>query len=204
MRASALVRENGEFNFGRKREKMKKTIAIALFALLTLASGTVRAQQPVTVGGAPMYPNKNIIENAVNSADHTTLVAAVKAAGLVETLQGAGPFTVFAPVNAAFNALPAGTVQTLLKPENKGTLVAVLTYHVVPGRLNAQALKRMIKQGGGRAALRTAQGAELNAMMSGDAITITDAKGGAARITISNVNQSNGVIHVIDRVLLPN
>jgi uncharacterized surface protein with fasciclin (FAS1) repeats len=150
-----------------------------------------------------MFSNKNIIENAVNSKDHTTLVAAVKAAGLVETLQGAGPFTVFAPVNAAFDALPAGTVDALLKPENKGTLTAVLTYHVVSGRLNSKALERMIKQGGGRAMLKTVQGGELTATMNGSDINITDAKGNTARITITNVNQSNGVIHVVDRVLLP-
>ena len=181
---------------------MKHTLALgACFAaLLTSATG---AQQPVTVGGAPMFPNKNIIENAVNSSDHTTLVAAVKAAGLVETLQGVGPFTVFAPVNAAFAALPAGTVDTLLKPESKGTLTAVLTYHVVPGRLNSQALMRMIKQGNGRTMLKTVQGAELTAMMSGDSISLTDTKGGMARVTIANVNQSNGVIHVIDKVLMP-
>jgi uncharacterized surface protein with fasciclin (FAS1) repeats len=181
---------------------VKKIFALSLFALM-LMSGAVFAQKPVTVGGAPMYANKNIIENAVNSKDHTTLVAAVKAAGLVETLQGAGPFTVFAPVNAAFDALPAGTVDTLLKPENKGMLTGVLTYHVVAGRLNSKALERMIKQGGGRAMLKTVQGGELTATMSGDTISITDAKGGTAKITITNVNQSNGVIHVVDRVLLP-
>ncbi len=150
-----------------------------------------------------MYANKNIIENAVNSKDHTTLVAAVKAAGLVETLQGPGPFTVFAPVNAAFDALPAGTVDTLLKPENKGMLTAVLTYHVVSGRLNSRDLEKMIKKGGGKAMLKTVQGGMLTAMMSGDMITITDAKGGVAKVTVANVNQSNGVIHVIDKVLLP-
>ena len=182
---------------------MKKFFALSLFALVTLLSSTAFAQKPVTVGGAPMFPNKNIIENAVNSKDHTTLVAAVKAAGLVETLQGTGPFTVFAPVNAAFDALPAGTVDTLLKPENKGTLTAVLTYHVVAARLNSKALERMIKQGGGRAVLKTVQGGELSATMNGSDINITDAKGNMARITITNVNQSNGVIHVIDRVLLP-
>jgi uncharacterized surface protein with fasciclin (FAS1) repeats len=183
---------------------MKKTFALCLFALVTLMASTAFAQKPVMVGGAPMYANKNIVENAVNSADHTTLVAAVKAAGLVETLQSAGPFTVFAPVNAAFKALPAGTVETLLKPENKGTLTAVLTYHVVPGRLNALALKKMIKQGGGKATLKTAQGGELTATLNGNTINISDVKGGTSKITISNVNQSNGVIHVIDRVLLPN
>ena len=181
---------------------MKNFFALSLLALAMLG-GNAFAQQPVTVGGAPMYPNKNIIENAVNSKDHTTLVAAVKAAGLVETLQGAGPFTVFAPVNAAFAALPKGTVDTLLKPENKGTLTAVLTYHVVAGRLNSKALERMIKQGGGKATLKTVQGGELTATMSGDTISVTDAKGGAAKVTIANVNQSNGVIHVVDKVLLP-
>ena len=181
---------------------MIKIFVLSMFAMLVMTS-VAMAQKPVTVGGAPMYADKNIIENAVNSKDHTTLVAAVKAAGLVETLQGPGPFTVFAPVNAAFGALPAGTVDNLLKPENKGTLTAVLTYHVVPGRLNAQALERLIKQGNGKAKLKTVQGEELTASSSGDTITITDAKGGAAKITISNVNQSNGVIHVIDHVLLP-
>jgi len=182
---------------------MKKFFALSLLALVTMISSTALAQKPVTVGGAPMFPNKNIIENAVNSKDHTTLVAAVKAAGLVETLQGSGPFTVFAPVNAAFDALPAGTVDTLLKPENKGTLTSVLTYHVIAARLNSKALERMIKQGGGRAILKTVQGGELTATMSGGDINITDAKGNMARITITNVNQSNGVIHVVDRVLLP-
>jgi len=182
---------------------MKKLFALSLLALVTMLSSTAFAQKPVTVGGAPMFPNKNIIENAVNSKDHTTLVAAVKAAGLVETLQGNGPFTVFAPVNAAFDALPAGTVDTLLKPENKGTLTAVLTYHVIAARLNSKALERMIKQGNGRAILKTVQGGELTATMSGSDINITDAKGNTARITITNVNQSNGVIHVVDRVLLP-
>lgn len=182
---------------------MKKYFALSLLALVTMLAGTAFAQKSVMVGGAPMFPNKNIIENAVNSKDHTTLVAAVKAAGLVETLQGPGPFTVFAPVNAAFDALPAGTVETLLKPENKGTLTSVLTYHVVAARLNSKALERMIKQGGGRAMLKTVQGGELTATMSGSDINITDAKGNTARITITNVNQSNGVIHVVDRVLLP-
>lgn len=182
---------------------MKKFFGLSLLTLMTMLGTNAFAQKPVTVGGAPMYANKNIVENAVNSKDHTTLVAAVKAAGLVETLQGPGPFTVFAPVNAAFSALPAGTVDTLLKPENKSTLTAVLTYHVVAGRLNSKALERMIKQGGGKAMLKTVQGETLTAMLSGDAIAITDAKGGVAHVTISNVNQSNGVIHVVDKVLLP-
>lgn len=181
---------------------MKKVVALGICTVALVAS-TVSAQKPVTVGGAPMYPNKNIIENAVNSKDHTTLVAAVKAAGLVETLQGPGPFTVFAPVNAAFAALPAGTVDTLLKPESKGTLTAVLTYHVVPGRLNSQALMRLIKENNGKAMLKTVQGEELTAMLSHDMIAITDAKGGTAKVSIANVNQSNGVIHVIDKVLMP-
>ena len=181
---------------------MKKIFAVGVCAL-ALFAGTMHAQKPVTVGGAPMYPNKNIIENAVNSKDHTTLVAAVKAAGLVDTLQGPGPFTVFAPVNAAFAALPEGTVDNLLKPENKATLTAVLTYHVVSGRLNSQALMRMIKENNGKAMLKSVQGEELTAMLSGDTIAITDAKGGTAKVSIANVNQSNGVIHVIDKVLMP-
>jgi uncharacterized surface protein with fasciclin (FAS1) repeats len=182
--------------------KMLKTFALTLFASVVMA-GAAFAQKPVTVGGAPMYANKNIIQNAVNSKDHTTLVAAVKAAGLVDTLQGPGPFTVFAPVNAAFSALPAGTVENLLKPENKKQLTAVLTYHVVAGRYNAAALQRLIKKGGGKATFKTVQGEQLTATSNGETITITDAKGGAAKVTISNVNQSNGVIHVIDKVLLP-
>src|SRR5687768_6399457 len=156
-----------------------------------LAQDKMKGEKTVMVGGAPMFPSKNIVQNAVNSKDHTTLVAAVKAAGLVDTLQSAGPFTVFAPVNAAFAKLPAGTVDTLLKPENKGTLTSVLTYHVIAARLNSKALERMIKQGGGRAILKTVQGGELTATMSGGDINITDAKGNMARITITNVNQSN-------------
>ncbi|MBO0799159.1 MAG: fasciclin domain-containing protein [Blastocatellia bacterium] len=182
--------------------KMVKTFALTLFASLVMA-GAAFAQKPVMVGGAPMFANKNIIENAVNSKDHTTLVAAVKAAGLVETLQGPGPFTVFAPVNAAFGALPKGTVENLLKPENKAQLTSILTYHVVAGRYSAAALQKMIKQNGGKATLKTVQGEDLTATSNGNVITITDAKGGSAKITITNVNQSNGVIHVIDRVLIP-
>jgi uncharacterized surface protein with fasciclin (FAS1) repeats len=181
---------------------VKNILTVGVCAL-ALFAGTMQAQKPVTVGGAAMYPNKNIIENAVNSKDHTTLVAAVKAAGLVDTLQGPGPFTVFAPVNDAFAALPAGTVDNLLKPENKATLTAVLTYHVVSGRLNSQALMRMIKENNGKAMLKSVQGEELTAMLSGDTIAITDAKGGTAKVSIANVNQSNGVIHVIDKVLMP-
>jgi uncharacterized surface protein with fasciclin (FAS1) repeats len=157
----------------------------------------------VTVGGAPMFPSKNIIQNAVNSKDHTTLVAAVKAAGLVDTLSGKGPFTVFAPTNDAFAKLPAGTVDTLLKPENKGQLTQVLTYHVVPGRITAKELTAMIEKGGGKASLKTVEGEELTFQMKDGAIWVWDAKGDAAKITIKNVMQSNGVIHVIDTVLLP-
>ena len=158
---------------------------------------------PKTVGGAPMYASKDIIDNAMNSRDHTTLVAAVKAAGLVDTLKGAGPFTVFAPTNMAFSALPAGTVDTLLKPENKGTLASVLTYHVVPGRIDAMALAQQIKAGGGKAMLKTASGGTLTATMRGKDVLVMDAKGNAAVVTTSDVYQSNGVIHVVDKVLLP-
>jgi uncharacterized surface protein with fasciclin (FAS1) repeats len=182
---------------------MKLRYFFLLSPVLSAVVMLAAQEQTVMVGGESMFPTKNIIANAMNSKDHTTLVAAVKAAGLVETLQGPGPFTVFAPVNAAFAALPAGTVDTLLKPESKGTLTAVLTYHVVPGRLNSQALARLIKQGKGKAMLKTVQGEELTLSMNGDAIAITDAKGGMATVSIANVNQSNGVIHVIDKVLMP-
>jgi uncharacterized surface protein with fasciclin (FAS1) repeats len=155
------------------------------------------------VGGAPMYADKDIVDNAVNSKDHTTLVAAVKAAGLVDTLKGPGPFTVFAPTNAAFEALPAGAVDGLLKPEMKADLTKVLTYHVVPGRLDAAALKSQIDTGGGSATLTTVAGAPLTARAGADGITLTDAKGNQARVTTADVMQSNGVIHVIDTVLMP-
>jgi uncharacterized surface protein with fasciclin (FAS1) repeats len=161
------------------------------------------AEQTVTVGGSPMYPSKNIVQNAVNSKDHTTLVAAVKAAGLVDTLQSAGPFTVFAPTNEAFAKLPAGTVDTLLKPENKKTLTNVLTYHVVPGRLTAKDLMAKVKDGNGKAMLKTVEGEDLTVTQSGNKLTITDAKGDKSMVTIANVMQSNGVIHVVDTVLLP-
>jgi uncharacterized surface protein with fasciclin (FAS1) repeats len=155
------------------------------------------------VGGAPMYANKDIVDNAVNSADHTTLVAAVKAAGLVETLKGKGPFTVFAPTNAAFDKLPAGTVDTLLKPENKSTLTQVLTYHVVAGKVDAKDLVKKIKAGNGKAALKTVAGGTLTATMAGSDVILTDAKGGTSKVTTADVYQSNGVIHVVDSVLLP-
>ncbi len=156
------------------------------------------------VGGQKMYSTKDIVDNAVNSADHTTLVAAVKAAGLVDTLKGPGPFTVFAPTNEAFAKLPAGTVDTLLKPENKDTLTKILTYHVVPGRLTAADLRKQIRAGHGKAMLKTVQGATLVASMEGQKLVLTDEKGGKAMVTIPNVMQSNGVIHVIDTVVMPN
>ena len=168
-----------------------------------LGAGSLIAATNPMVGGAAMYPTKNIVQNAVNSKDHTTLVAAVKAAGLVETLSSKGPFTVFAPTNAAFAKLPAGTVETLLKPENKGTLTAVLTYHVVAGKVSAAQLAAKVKMGGGKAMLTTVQGGTLTFAKAGKGYTVTDAKGNAANITIADVNQSNGVIHVIDGVLLP-
>ena len=155
------------------------------------------------VGGAAMYKNKNIVENAVNSKDHTTLVAAVKAAGLVETLQGKGPFTVFAPVNSAFEALPAGTVDTLLKPENKATLTNILTYHVVAGNMDSKKIMKAIKKGNGKAMFKTVAGGMLTASMDGNTLVLTDEKGGMSRVTIANVKQSNGVIHVVDTVLMP-
>ncbi len=181
-----------------------KLLAAALAA--TLVVGVAQAgnygKNPM-VGGAAMLPTKDIVDNAVNSKDHTTLVAAVKAAGLVDTLKSAGPFTVFAPTNAAFAALPAGTVDTLLKPENKGTLSGILTYHVVAGQLDAKALGAKIKAGKGQATLTTVQGATLTVKSVGKAVTVTDTKGNVAKVTIANVYQKNGVIHVVDKVLLP-
>jgi uncharacterized surface protein with fasciclin (FAS1) repeats len=170
---------------------------------LVFSAGSVFAQAPVEVGGAAMYPSKNIIENAVNSKDHTTLVAAVKAAGLVETLQGKGPFTVFAPTNAAFEKLPAGTVETLLKPENKATLASILTYHVVAGKFNAADVVKAIESGKGTAELKTVSGGVLKASLEGKKVVLTDENGAKSFVTIADVNQSNGVIHVIDSVVLP-
>ncbi len=182
-----------------------KTLAVT--GLMAVVTTVVSAQMGQTgtkmVGGAEMFPSKNIIENAVNSKDHTTLVAAVKAAGLVETLSGTGPFTVFAPTNAAFDKLPKGTVETLLKPENKATLSKVLTYHVVAGKWDSAAVAKMIKDAGGKAEIKTVSGGKLWAWMKGSDLMLTDEKGGMAKVTIANVNQSNGVIHVIDGVLLP-
>jgi uncharacterized surface protein with fasciclin (FAS1) repeats len=187
---------------------------LSTFALSAIAAGAIAASglaalpsfakddMTVTVGGAPMYPSKNIIQNAVNSKDHTTLVAAVKAADLVDTLSGPGPFTVFAPTNEAFAKLPDGTVDTLLKPENKDQLVDVLTYHVVPGRYTAKDLMAMAKKNGGKAMLKTVEGKDLTFQIKDGKLWVWDAKGDAANITIKNVMQSNGVIHVIDTVLL--
>ena len=182
-----------------------KVILLRASAVIAFAvAGSAIAGGDPMVGGAPMYHNKNIIENAVNSKDHTTLVAAVKAGGLADTLQGPGPLTVFAPTNAAFAALPAGTVGTLLKPENKDTLDKILTYHVVPGRLDSATLDQQIANGGGKAVLKTVQGDPLTVQGTGKNLMITDEKGGTAHVTIADVYQSNGVIQVIDRVLLPN
>lgn len=185
--------------------KTSKFLTVALIALSIFAGTSAFAQKEKTVmvGGAAMYPSKNIVENAVNSKDHTTLVAAVKAAGLVETLQTAGPFTVFAPTNDAFAKLPSGTVETLLKPENLKMLQTVLTYHVVAGKMNAKDIAKAIKMGNGKAALKTVSGGTLTAWMKGNDLYITDENGNSSKVTIADVNQSNGVIHVVDTVVLP-
>jgi len=181
--------------------KFTSSAALALAAILCASSTQAMAQ--VTVGGAPMFASKDIVDNAVNSKDHTTLVAAVKAAGLVDTLKGPGPFTVFAPTNEAFAALPPGTVDTLLKPENKGKLTSVLTYHVVAGKMDASALMAAIKAGGGKATLKTVEGDPLTVTAAGGKVMVMDESGGTAVVTIADVYQSNGVIHVVDKVLLP-
>ncbi len=181
---------------------MKHNPAALLVLTLTLGTGALFAGHPV-VGGKEMMPSKNIIQNAMKSADHTTLVAAVKAAGLVETLQGKGPFTVFAPVNSAFEKLPKGTVETLLKPENKEKLASVLTYHVVAGKHSAAEIMKAIKEGGGKATWTTVQGGKLTAWMEDGKVGLKDGKGNTSWVTIADVNQSNGVIHVIDTVLMP-
>jgi uncharacterized surface protein with fasciclin (FAS1) repeats len=178
-----------------------KLASLGLALVMSMAGGSAFAQ--VMVGGASMLPSKDIIDNAVNSKDHTTLVAAVKAAGLVETLKGPGPFTVFAPTNEAFAALPAGTVDTLLKPENKAMLSGILTYHVVAGKMDAAALTKAIAAGKGKAMLKTVAGGNLTATSAMGGVMITDEKGGAAKVTIADVYQSNGVIHVVDKVMLP-
>jgi uncharacterized surface protein with fasciclin (FAS1) repeats len=181
-----------------------KKLFIAAFALVALAVAPKTYAQTKMVGGAAMYPSKDIIDNAVNSKDHTTLVAAVKAAGLVETLKGAGPFTVFAPTNEAFDKLPKGTVETLVKPENKATLTKILTYHVLAGKFSAAAIMAKIKAGMGKAEFKTVQGGTLTAMLQGKKIYLVDEKGGKSWITIADVNQKNGVIHVVNTVLMPN
>ncbi|MBG44233.1 MAG: beta-Ig-H3/fasciclin [Aequorivita sp.] len=191
---------------------MKSRLITAALFSIALVAGTssifaqskmMNDEKTVMVGGAAMYPSKNIVENAVNSKDHTTLVAAVKAADLVETLQGDGPFTVFAPTNAAFEKLPEGTVETLLKPENKKTLQTILTYHVIAGKHSASDIMKDIKKGNGKATYKTVSGGTLTAMMKGKNVVLMDEKGGMATVTIADVNQSNGVIHVIDSVVLP-
>ncbi|MEP7014813.1 MAG: fasciclin domain-containing protein [Verrucomicrobiota bacterium] len=177
-------------------------MTIAVLVAIAGAATLFAAENPM-VGGAPMYASKNIVQNAMNSKDHTTLVAAVKAADLVTTLESKGPFTVFAPTNEAFEKLPAGTVDTLVKPENKKQLTGILTYHVVSGKVTAEKLATQIKAGGGKAELKTVNGETLTAKMDGDSVVLTDAKGGMSKVTVADVMQSNGVIHVIDTVLMP-
>ena len=186
---------------------MKRLYAMLFVVAATLAISSAAAAQMMKenpmVGGAAMYPTKTIVDNAMNSADHTTLVAAVKAAGLVDTLKGSGPFTVFAPTNAAFDQLPAGTVDNLLKPENRSMLTSVLTYHVVAGKYDSQALAKLIAKGKGKASLKTVSGGTLWAMMDGNNIVLRDEKGGTSTVTTADVYQSNGVIHVVNMVLMP-
>lgn len=196
-----------------KIQQHMRTLAIGLSLALGTAAvvpmamagsmASMSMSKTVMVGGAAMYPSKNIVQNAMNSKDHTTLVAAVKAAGLVDTLSGPGPFTVFAPTNEAFAALPAGTVDNLLKPENKATLTKILTYHVVPGKMTSHDLEKAVMAGGGKAVLKTVEGDSITVAKSGNAWTVTDDKGNVANITIADVMQSNGVIFVIDKVLMP-
>jgi uncharacterized surface protein with fasciclin (FAS1) repeats len=181
-----------------------KKIIIAAIAMVAIAIAPKTYAQTKMVGGAAMYPTKNIVENAVNSKDHTTLVAAVKAAGLVETLESVGPFTVFAPTNEAFDKLPGGTVDNLVKPENKATLTKILTYHIVAGRLSAADLWAKVKAGNGKAELTTVEGGKLTVMAKDKKLYLVDEKGGESWITIADVNQSNGVIHVVNTVLMPN
>jgi len=187
----------------KKLEEIMRTVIGIVAISIAMVLGVSAQEMNPMVGGAAMFKTKNIVENAVNSKDHTTLVAAVKAAGLVDTLMGAGPFTVFAPTNAAFDMLPAGTVDTLLKPENKAMLTKVLTYHVVAGNWDSKAIAKTIKKGGGKAELTTVSGGKLWASMDGDNLVLTDEKGGRSTVTIANVRQSNGIIHVVDSVLMP-
>lgn len=182
--------------------KTQKILSAAILGMALVFGFTANAQKTVTVGGAPMYPAKNIIENAVNSKDHTTLVAAVKAADLVETLSGKGPFTVFAPTNTAFGKLPGGTIETVLKPENKAMLQGILTYHVIAGKLDSKAIAAAIKAGNGTAEFTTVQGGKIWCKMVGKKLVITDEKGNQSIVTIADVYQSNGVIHVVDTVIM--
>jgi len=182
---------------------MRRMFLMLLMLATMGVAFSAQAQNPM-VGGAAMYRTKDIVDNAVNSADHTTLVAAVKAAGLVDTLKGPGPFTVFAPTNAAFDKLPSGTVGMLVKPENKEMLTKILTYHVVAGRMDAKSIMNAIKKGRGTAHLKTVSGGTLTAMMSGKSLVLRDERGGTSTVTIGDVRQSNGVIHVVDTVLMPN
>lgn len=184
--------------------KTQKFLQVAFLGIALSLGLNSNAQKSVIVGGAPMYPTKNIIENAVNSKDHTTLVAAVKAGELVTVLSGKGPFTVFAPTNAAFEKLPSGTVESLLKPENKAALQGILTYHVVAGNMDSKTIAKAIKDGGGKATLTTVQGGKLLCSMDGKKLVLTDERGAKSIVTIANVYQSNGVIHVVDSVVLPN
>ncbi len=187
-----------------KKISLMLLLAVAAIAITNQSAlAQMKSMNPM-VGGAPMLTSKDIVDNAVNSADHTTLVAAVKAAGLVQTLKSKGPFTVFAPTNAAFDKLPAGTVETLVKPENKDTLTKILTYHVLAGKFDSKAIAKKIKSGHGKAMLKTVSGDTLIASMNGNSLILTDEKGGTSTVTIANVYQSNGVIHVVDTVLLPN
>ncbi|MFC7445568.1 MULTISPECIES: fasciclin domain-containing protein [Mesoflavibacter] len=189
----------------KKKNLFKSILALTvmLSSSIMFAQNSMEKEDTKMVGGAAMYPSKNIVENAVNSKDHTTLVAAVKAAELVDVLQSEGPFTVFAPTNAAFDKLPEGTVATLVKPENKATLQTILKYHVVAGKWNAKAIAKLIKDGKGKAMIKTVSGGTLTAWTKGDNVYVTDENGNSAMVTIADVNQSNGVIHVIDTVLLP-
>jgi uncharacterized surface protein with fasciclin (FAS1) repeats len=211
--ASAAISNNASTAMSREtkgnaRMKLKHFSAVVLALVLGMGMTHAVAQDAMkkdpNVGGSPMYSSKNIVENAVNSKDHTTLVAAVKAAGLVDTLSSPGPFTVFAPTNEAFSALPAGTVDKLLKPENKDQLKKVLTYHVVSGTMDSKTIKKAIKDGNGKATLTTVSGGTLTAMMKDGKLVLTDEKGGMSTVTIADVYQSNGVIHVANAVLLPN
>ena len=186
------------------RMNKRNFVVVAVALMFGFSALHASAQKDPMVGGAAMYPTKNIVENAVNSKDHTTLVAAVKAAGLVDTLEGPGPFTVFAPTNEAFDKLPAGTVDTLLKPENLDQLKKILTYHVVAGKMTSKDIAKAIKDGRGKAVLTTVEGGKLTAMMSGGKLVLTDEKGGTSTVTIANVVQSNGAIQVVDTVLMPN